>query len=292
MAPSAEWLLDNFYIVEQAVRQIEEDLPADYYQHPKTPDDASRIYIIALVNTQTEETPLDLEAIRSFLQAFQEITPLTTGELWGPALDAAAGCTGIPGGRPGSPDPPNVGSSPPTPSLTPPAAGPPGSNRNIRRRAGPGRDRRQFHYEPAPAGHPGLEGFLRSDQSAGKDPTGGNPAGLYAQMDFETRNRYRSIVEELANGSPVDEVSIGRQAIRLAESAALAADGTTRAKHVGYYLIAQGRETLEAQIGFHPTFSRAVIHFLQKHATFTYLGSITALTLFVHLPWCCSTRSG
>src|SRR5437867_3199365 len=29
---AAEWLLDNFYVVEQAIRQVEEDLPADYYQ--------------------------------------------------------------------------------------------------------------------------------------------------------------------------------------------------------------------------------------------------------------------
>src|SRR5512146_35895 len=28
---TAEWLLDNFYVVEQAIREIEEDLPADYY---------------------------------------------------------------------------------------------------------------------------------------------------------------------------------------------------------------------------------------------------------------------
>src|SRR5512147_2029472 len=29
---TAEWMLDNFYIIEQAIRQVEEDLPADYYQ--------------------------------------------------------------------------------------------------------------------------------------------------------------------------------------------------------------------------------------------------------------------
>src|SRR5574341_651747 len=29
---TAEWMLDNFYVVEQAIRQVEEDLPRDYYQ--------------------------------------------------------------------------------------------------------------------------------------------------------------------------------------------------------------------------------------------------------------------
>src|SRR5215208_2384344 len=28
---TSEWLMDNFYVVEQAIRQVEQDLPADYY---------------------------------------------------------------------------------------------------------------------------------------------------------------------------------------------------------------------------------------------------------------------
>src|SRR5215208_6981490 len=80
---TAEWLLDNFYVIEQAVRQVEEDLPADYYRRlPKMPDGWARIHIVALANTHWEDTRLDIEQIKSFLQAFQEITPLSTGELW------------------------------------------------------------------------------------------------------------------------------------------------------------------------------------------------------------------
>src|SRR5215208_473674 len=80
---TAEWLLDNFYVIEQAVRQVEEDLPADYYQRlPKRQDGWARVYLIALANVQREETRLDLEQIKHFLQTFQEVTPLSTGELW------------------------------------------------------------------------------------------------------------------------------------------------------------------------------------------------------------------
>src|SRR5215216_7731585 len=75
---TAEWMLDNFYVIEQAIRQMEEDLPADYYQRlPKTQDGWTRIYIIALFNTRQENTRLDIEQIKSFLQTFQEITSLT-----------------------------------------------------------------------------------------------------------------------------------------------------------------------------------------------------------------------
>src|ERR1044071_5257708 len=80
---TAEWLLDNFYIIEQAVRQVEEDLPVDYYQRlPKTLAGLPRIYLIALSNTQGENTRLDIEQIKNFLQIFQKVTPLMTGELW------------------------------------------------------------------------------------------------------------------------------------------------------------------------------------------------------------------
>src|SRR6185369_3180724 len=73
---TAEWLLDNFYVIEQAVRQVEEDLPRDYYQRlPKTQDGWARIYLIALANTQGENTRLDIEQIKNFLQTFQEVTP-------------------------------------------------------------------------------------------------------------------------------------------------------------------------------------------------------------------------
>ena len=39
ITPAAEWLLDNFHIVEQQLRQIEDDLPPGYYRHlPKMAD--------------------------------------------------------------------------------------------------------------------------------------------------------------------------------------------------------------------------------------------------------------
>ncbi|HXQ32861.1 MAG TPA: hypothetical protein VN843_02445, partial [Anaerolineales bacterium] len=80
---TAEWLLDNFYVLEQAIRHVEEDLPADYYQRlPKTQDGWPRIYILALAITQQNNARFDIEQIRNFVQAFQNFTPLQIGELW------------------------------------------------------------------------------------------------------------------------------------------------------------------------------------------------------------------
>jgi len=288
-SPSAEWLLDNFYVVEQAVRQIEEDLPAAYYRRlPKTRDDHTRIYLIALANTQSQETRIDIDALRHFLEIFQEVTPLSTGELWAlplmlrlSVLETLAEALAAVTGRTLPPPPfdsPALrasasvasgsaqGGTKPDPDMTV-------ANSVLSLRALGTQDWKAF-FEAASM----LEKTLRGD-----------PAGLYPEMDFETRNRYRSVVEELANGSPMDEVGIARQAIQLArtaEAATAAADSRPagRAHHIGYYLIAEGRERLEARINFRPTFSGAVVRFIQKHATLLYLGSIALLTLvFVSL---------
>ena len=44
LSSAAEWLLDNYYLVVQALRQIEEDLPESYYrQLPKLVADYSSL---------------------------------------------------------------------------------------------------------------------------------------------------------------------------------------------------------------------------------------------------------
>src|SRR6266498_1294886 len=79
---ASEWLLDNFYVIEQALRVVEDDLPADYYfRLPKTPDGLTRIYIVAAaINRDTPR--LDVEQIKYFIQTFQKTTALQVGELW------------------------------------------------------------------------------------------------------------------------------------------------------------------------------------------------------------------
>ena len=93
-------------------------------------------------------------------------------------------------------------------------------------------------------------------------------------MDFDTRNQYRNMGEELARGSPMDEAEIAAQAIELAGAHASAREG-----HVGYWLVGAGREALEERIGFRPSVSQALVRSIQKNATRFYLGSI-ALVAF------------
>ncbi len=86
-APETEWLLDNFPIVEEALREIRQDLPRGYYARlPKLAAGPlagyPRVYALSLSLIAHTDSGLDEGHILGFVQAFQSVTPLTIGELW------------------------------------------------------------------------------------------------------------------------------------------------------------------------------------------------------------------
>ena len=74
-----------------------------------------------------------------------------------------------------------------------------------------------------------------------------DPSGVYAAMDFATRDRYRHVVEELAKRSAQPESEVAQSAIELARgrSAAEQRNAATDAAHVGFYLSTRGVRQLE-----------------------------------------------
>jgi len=85
--PETEWLLDNFFIVEESLREVRQDLPQGYYA--KLPKLASgplagypRVYALGLALIAYTDSGLDEGQILRFVQAYQSVTPLTIGELW------------------------------------------------------------------------------------------------------------------------------------------------------------------------------------------------------------------
>ncbi|HSS22182.1 MAG TPA: glucoamylase family protein [Pyrinomonadaceae bacterium] len=91
ISPAAEWLVDNFHIVEEQLREIREDLPRSYYRElPKLAEgplkDYPRIYALALALIAHTDCRLDTNTLRRFIAAYQTITPLSIGELWAVAI--------------------------------------------------------------------------------------------------------------------------------------------------------------------------------------------------------------
>ena len=91
ITPAAEWLVDNFHIVDEQLREIRDDLPAGYYR--KLPKLASghlegypRVYGVAWAFVAHTDSRFDPEVLRHFVAAYQRVQPLTTGELWAVAI--------------------------------------------------------------------------------------------------------------------------------------------------------------------------------------------------------------
>jgi cyclic beta-1,2-glucan synthetase len=91
ISPAAEWLLDNFHLVEELIREIREDLPPGFYrQLPKLVDGPfagyPRVFGLAWASVAHSDSRFDLNALYLFVRAYQRVQPLTIGELWAVAI--------------------------------------------------------------------------------------------------------------------------------------------------------------------------------------------------------------
>ncbi len=76
-------MLDNYYIAAQALREVQQDLPPYYErQLPRLQAGHPRVYDLSIEIIQTENALLDLGHVQRFVEAYQEVLPLTMGELW------------------------------------------------------------------------------------------------------------------------------------------------------------------------------------------------------------------
>jgi cyclic beta-1,2-glucan synthetase len=91
ITPAAEWMLDNFHIVEEQVREILGDLPPGFYRLlPKLSDGPlagyPRVFGIAWDIIAHTDSGFDVERLSRYVAAYQRVRPLTIGELWAIAI--------------------------------------------------------------------------------------------------------------------------------------------------------------------------------------------------------------
>jgi cyclic beta-1,2-glucan synthetase len=84
---SEEWLRDNYYVVQDQVREIRQDLPRRFYlQLPKLAEGPyegyPRVYLIARELIGHTAGRLDVEMLADFTAAYQLEAPLSIGETW------------------------------------------------------------------------------------------------------------------------------------------------------------------------------------------------------------------
>jgi cyclic beta-1,2-glucan synthetase len=333
ISPDAEWLLDNYYVVEEQLREIREDLPRKYYiELPKLADGPRaqypRVYDLAHELVIHTDSSLDKEIIAQFVTAYQQVAPLTSGEVWAVPImlrlvlveNLRRLCGHMVAMREHRREAEKLLAAwqPPRPAPARLAALSESHTFVVQLieclRDSGGGQRAACHGEleqRLAEREQTIDDCVRREQHrlAANQVSIGNlitsmrlisaldwtlffekvslveqvlredPAGVYARMDFATRDGYRHEIERLAKRSNRPETHVASAAVERARHFEATSDADARHRHVGYFLIGEGRLDLEKSLDYRPTWNELVARTVRRHAAITYLGGISALTL-------------
>jgi cyclic beta-1,2-glucan synthetase len=91
VTPAAEWLIDNYHLIEEQIRQTRADLPEGFYrQLPKLAEGPlaghPRIFGLVWAHVAHSDSRFDPASLTDFVNTYQEVQILTIGELWAVAI--------------------------------------------------------------------------------------------------------------------------------------------------------------------------------------------------------------
>ncbi|MDB6023183.1 MAG: hypothetical protein JWQ04_3040, partial [Pedosphaera sp.] len=340
VTPAAEWLLDNFYLIEEQIQMARRHLPRHYSRElPQLVQGPAaklpRVYDLILELISHVDAQIDLEHLGAFVAAYQTVTPLNLGELWAVPIMLRLGLI-----------------------------------ENLRRIAtrlnADRRDRdladcwadrlrevaetdaanlivvvaelakakvqlssafvtefcqRVARLDPAvhfardwieqrlmEQGHSIEQLVLSENQIQAADQVSishtitslrflsatdwrefvealsvvertlrNDPAGVYHEMDFATRDRYRHSVEKMARHGGLSENEVAWKAIELAEQRAQVDGRKARSAHVGFFLIGKGQSVLERTVKVHWPAEILVERAIRKMPLTFYTGVISIM---------------
>jgi cyclic beta-1,2-glucan synthetase len=340
--PAGEWLIDNFYLIEEQIRTAKKHLPEGYSEKlPQlinvTLPGLTRVYDIALKIISHSDGRIDHDRLSSFIKSYQSVTQLQLGELW--AIPIMLRLTLIENLRRvcsliaidmidknladywakqmleiAENDPKGLilitadmaRSNPPMVSafvseMSRQLLGKGSAlalpltwieqrlieegrtsnevvNAEIQKQAInqvsvsnsigslrllSSQDWRDFVEE-----HSIVDQTLRLDSG-----------GIYAGMDFSTRDNYRHVIEHLSKKSKLSEIDVANIALQLAGTGGKNNIPDDPKAHVGYYLIGKGRDQTIKLAGLRTSFAMGIKKVLRKNSLFAYLGVIILITL-------------
>ncbi len=344
ITPASEWLLDNYYLIEEQIRTAKRHLPPGYSRElPRLASGSSsglpRVYDIALEIISHGDGRVDPESLNRFVAAYQAVSLLKLGELWAIPImlrlalieNLRRVAVRIAAGRAdrdlaagwvermmavAEKDPKSLvlviadmaRSNPP---MTVPfvseftrclhghglALALPliwieqvlaeqglaveqlvrlGNQQQAADQVSISNSIGSLRF----LGNMDWRGFVET-MSAVDKILRDDPAGIYSEMDFATRDRYRHVIEKVAKASSLSETEVAEHAIQFARMAqATGQPGAERASHVGFYLIGHGLNALEKQAKIHFSAARQLTKIGLSYPLASYLGAIALLTLF------------
>ena len=115
-----------------------------------------------------------------------------------------------------------------------------------------------------------------------------DPSGAYPQMDDESRQMYRQVVEGLARQSLRSEEEVVRAAVHLAarakdQAGALDARMAIHQTHVGYYLIGAGSRNFKKQLGYKPSAKQRIVDLILDWPEVYYIVGVELTTIVLVL---------
>jgi cellobiose phosphorylase len=355
ITPAGEWLLDNFYLIEEQIRMIEKHLPKAYSRElPRLSSGPSvglpRVYDIALETISHGDGRVDPESLTSFVAAYQTVNTLNLGELWALPLmlrlalienlrrvGARIAADRVTRNRAdywadeltstAERDPENLilviadmaRSTPPMvgsfvaefarrlqgqgPALALPLTW------IEQRLSGSGWTIKQLVQEEnqqQAADQVSMSNSIGSLRllgamdwrefvetlSAVEHILRTDPGGVYGKMDFQTRDRYRHVVERIARSCRRSEPDVAREAIQLASDEAVQRGGDDRAAHVGFYLIDKGLRRLEDVVDAGLSAKEAFRRVGREFAFPLYAGAITLIAVAVSVLFAVKAHAG
>ena len=346
VSPAGAWLLDNFFLVLEHIREIRTNMPSGFYHElPKlagAPPTAGnpRIYQIAVELISHTDGRLDAQNIVLITRAFQGVSPFTMGELWAlPTMLRIALLENV--RRMALRTAKDVSDSDEADRWAarlrhamevtddvmaeslpraleefvnhPPPLTPAFLTRFLRRIRGGGSDftpllwMEQWIAEDA---MPVEEAVQRSSQrlaltqlvmsnsimslrtvagfdwrefvegeSATEAVLRRDPAAVYPSMTFDTRDRYRHVIEELAKETHRSEPEIAASAVAIAAEAATNPNARQCETHLGYYLVDDGQVKLERALGYTPSLGVRLRRAVLRHPSEVYFSALTIGTM-------------
>ncbi len=339
ITPAAEWLLDNFYLIEEQIRSTRRLLPPSYSgELPRLADSPGagfpRVYDIALELIAHTDGRMECTGLTSFLTAYQSVVPLKLGELWAlplmlrlalienlrrvaarilrgridrdQASDWAEKMIRTVEQKPTDLVLVLADMARDNPTLSGAFLGEltrhlQGQNPNFsfasswleQRLAIQGETTEQLILaeglaqaaDQVSVGNSitSLRFLAMNDwrefvaqQSLVEQTLSRDPAGVYSEMDFATRDRYRHAVEAIARRSPCSEYDVAQRAIQLSQAEARI-QPNHRTNHVGYFLVDQGRPALERLVHMRLTFAVVVEKLRRRFPMLIYITAVALL---------------
>jgi cyclic beta-1,2-glucan synthetase len=108
-----------------------------------------------------------------------------------------------------------------------------------------------------------------------------DPSGIYPRMDFATRDSCRRTIEDLARAAAKTEEQVAEHAIQLAQQAEVDDNNDERRRHVGTWLVGEGRAELARRLDCRETLRFRVLEWINYHHALVYACSLGGSGAFI-----------